>query len=89
MLNQHEVKVHNMKVALKEHNRKVDNIAAEPENKAKRADHTTELPQISPAARPARKIYMGGKSVKVRAGNVRCAMPAQNYIREYLRGERS
>ena len=88
MLNQHEVKAHNMKVALAEANRKVDSIAnanADADRRAKKLDAKIkagkQLPITDPRNRPARKIYMGGKTVRFAAANISSVMPTNTETR--------
>jgi hypothetical protein len=94
MLNIHEVKAHNHKVALKASDKLIDRldpimIVADEERRAKRLAKRN-IPTCKPDERAPRKIYMGGKrATGATAHNARSAMPAQNYMREYLRGERS
>ena len=93
MLNIHEVKAHNHKVALKASDKLIDRldpimIVADEERRAKRLAKRN-IPTCKPDERAPRKIYMGGKSVGMGAHNARSAMPKSNALREYLRGERS
>ena len=82
MLNQHEVKAHNAKVALKIENKKVENLEnahADAARRAKQLDAKIKagkvLPMCKPEDRAPRKIYMGAKSVGTRSHTVNSAMP--------------
>jgi hypothetical protein len=93
MLNQHEVKAHNVKVALKAADKLIDRVdpvevTLEHERRMKRLKKATPLPKIDPAKREwKRPPHVAKFRSRVQVA-MPTAFPMRNEVREYLRGER-